>query len=221
MTRPATRVAVLISGEGTNLQALIDASNADRLGARIVAVVSSRSAARGLDRARAAGIAAFHLPTVRGQARAEYDEALAELLAPSDPDLIVLAGFMKILGLGFVERFAGRIVNIHPSLLPKYPGLDTHRRVLESGDRWHGATVHFVTAELDAGPAIIHYRLPVRPSDTAESLAQRVHLGEHIILPRAVSWFAAGRLRLEGGSVMLDAKALPAPISIDEEGAVP
>jgi phosphoribosylglycinamide formyltransferase-1 len=218
MTRPATRVAVLISGEGTNLQALIDAAQAERLGARIVAVVSNRAGARGLERASAAGIEALHLPAARGQERADYDAALAALLAPREPDLIVLAGFMRIFAPAFVELYAGRMLNIHPSLLPKHPGLDTHRRVLEAGDSWHGATVHFVTAELDAGPAIIRYRLPVRPGDTAASLAQRVHVGEHIILPRAVSWFAAGRLRLEGGSVMLDGRALPAPVSIDEEG---
>jgi phosphoribosylglycinamide formyltransferase-1 len=220
MTRPATRVAVLISGEGTNLQALIDAAQAERLGARIVAVVSNRAGARGLERASAAGIEALYLPAARGQERADYDAALAALLAPRAPDLIVLAGFMRIFAPAFVEQNAGRMLNIHPSLLPKHPGLDTHRRALEAGDRWHGATVHFVTAELDAGPAIIRYRLPVRPGDTAESLAQRVHVGEHIILPRAVSWFAAGRLRLEGGSVMLDGQALPAPVSIDEEGGL-
>lgn len=220
MTRPATRVAVLISGEGTNLQALIDAAQAERLGARIVAVVSNRAGARGLERASAAGIEALHLPAARGQERADYDAALAALLAPREPDLIVLAGFMRIFAPAFVDLFAGRMLNIHPSLLPKHPGLDTHRRVLEAGDSWHGATVHFVTAELDAGPAIIRYRLPVRPGDTAASLAQRVHVGEHIILPRAVSWFAAGRLRLEGGSVMLDGRALPAPVSIDEEGGL-
>ena len=217
MTLPATRVAVLISGEGTNLQALIDAARAGQLGARMVAVVSDRAAARGLERARAAGIEALHLPA-GGRTRSEYDAALAALLEPREPDLLVLAGFMRIFGPAFVEQFAGRMLNIHPSLLPKHPGLDTHRRVLESGDPWHGATVHFVTAQLDAGPAIIRYRLAVRPGDTAESLAQRVHVGEHIILPRAVSWFAAGRLRLEGGSVMLDGRALPAPVSIDEEG---
>jgi phosphoribosylglycinamide formyltransferase-1 len=220
MTRPATRVAVLISGEGTNLQALIDAAQAERLGARIVAVVSNRAGARGLERASAAGIEALHLPAARGQERADYDAALAALLAPREPDLIVLAGFMRIFAPAFVELYAARMLNIHPSLLPKHPGLDTHRRVLEAGDSWHGATVHFVTAELDAGPAIIRYRLPVRPGDTAASLAQRVHVGEHIILPRAVSWFAAGRLRLEGGSVMLDGRALPAPVSIDEEGGL-
>jgi phosphoribosylglycinamide formyltransferase 1 len=217
MTRPATRVAVLISGEGSNLQALIDAARAARLGAEIVAVVSNRGAARGLERARAAGIAALHLPGQRGQGRAEYDAALAALLAPHDPELLVLAGFMRILSPQFVEKFAGRVLNIHPSLLPKYPGLDTHRRVLEAHDGWHGATVHFVTAELDLGPAIIQYRLRVRAGDTTESLAQRVHVGEHIILPRAVSWFAAGRLSLAAGSVMLDGRALPGPVSIDEE----
>jgi phosphoribosylglycinamide formyltransferase-1 len=217
MTHAATRIAVLISGEGTNLQALIDAARGGRLGAEIVAVVSNRSAARGLTRARDAGIEALHLPAVRGQQRTDYDAALAALLAPHAPDLLVLAGFMRIFGAPFVERYAGRIVNIHPSLLPKFPGLDTHRRVLEAGERWHGATVHFVTAELDAGPAIIQYRLAVRPGDTADSLAERVHVGEHIILPRAVSWFAAGRLRLAGRSVMLDGRALDGPVSIDEE----
>jgi phosphoribosylglycinamide formyltransferase-1 len=125
---------------------------------------------------------------------------------------------MRILSPPFIERFAGRVLNIHPSLLPNYPGLDTHRRVLEAQEAWHGATVHFVTAELDAGPAILQYRLRVRAGDTTESLAQRVHVGEHLILPRAVSWFAAGRLRLAAGSVMLDGQALQEPVSVDEEG---
>jgi phosphoribosylglycinamide formyltransferase-1 len=218
MPRSATRVAVLISGEGSNLQALIDAATAGRLGASIVAVVSNRGAARGLERARSAGIEALHLPARRGQERADYDQALAALLRPRAPDLIVLAGFMRILGPELVDSFAGRMLNLHPSLLPKYPGLATHERVLEAGDRWHGATVHFVTAALDAGPAIIQYRLPVRGGDTAESLAQRVHVGEHIILPRAVAWFAAGRLRLVGGSVMLDGRALDEPVAVDEGG---
>jgi phosphoribosylglycinamide formyltransferase-1 len=127
---------------------------------------------------------------------------------------------MRILGPKLVELYAGRMLNLHPSLLPKYPGLDTHRRVLEAGEKWHGATVHFVTDELDGGPPIIQYRLAIRSGDTADSLAQRVHVGEHIILPRAVSWFSAGRLRLAGGSVMLDGRALPAPIFVDEGGAL-
>jgi phosphoribosylglycinamide formyltransferase-1 len=216
MPRPATRVAVLISGEGSNLQALIDAERAGQLGARIATVVSNVSAARGLERARAAGIEALHLGA-HGKERADYDAALADLLAAREPELIVLAGFMRILGPKFVEFYAGRMLNLHPSLLPKYPGLDTHRRVLEAGDPWHGATVHFVTSELDAGPAIIQYRLAVRPGDTADSLAQRVHKGEHVILPRAVSWFSNGRLRLAGRSVMLDGRALHEPVAIDEE----
>jgi phosphoribosylglycinamide formyltransferase 1 len=220
MTRPMARIAVLISGEGSNLQALIDAAKAERLGAQIVAVVSNRGTARGLERARAAGIEALYLPAARGQERSAYDSALGALLAPRAPDLLVLAGFMRIIGPELVERFAGRILNIHPSLLPKYPGLDTHRRVLEGGERLHGATVHFVTAELDAGPAVIQYRLNIRAGDTAESLAQRVHVGEHIILPRAVSWFAAGRLRLAGGSVMLDGRALDEPVAVDEGGGL-
>ena len=220
MSRPDTRVAVLISGEGSNLQALIDAARSGQLGARIVTVVSNRGAARGLERARAAGIEALHLAPKRDQERADYDAALATLLAPREPDLVVLAGFMRILGPRFVETYRGRMLNLHPSLLPKYPGLDTHRRVLEAAEEWHGATVHFVTDELDGGPAVIQYRLRVGGGDTADSLAQRVHRGEHLILPRAVSWFAAGRLRLAGASVMLDGRALDAPVSVDEEGAL-
>ncbi|HEX7235763.1 MAG TPA: phosphoribosylglycinamide formyltransferase [Gammaproteobacteria bacterium] len=216
MSRP-TRIAVLISGEGSNLQALIDAARTGQLGARIVTVVSNRGAARGLERARAAGVEALHLGAARGQERAAYDAALAALLAPREPDLVVLAGFMRILGPQLVELYKGRMLNLHPSLLPKHPGLDTHRRVLEAGDEWHGATVHFVTDELDGGPPIVQYRLRVRAGDTPDSLAQRVHKGEHIILPRAVSWFSAGRLRLDGGSVMLDGRALHEPVAIDEE----
>src|SRR5512139_449990 len=166
MPRNATRVAVLISGEGSNLQALIDAAQAGQLGATIVTVVSNRAAARGLERARAAGIEALHLGAVRGQERADYDAALAALLAPRAPDLVVLAGFMRILSPKFVELYQGRMLNLHPSLLPKYPGLDTHRRVLEAGESWHGATVHFVTDQLDGGPPVVQYRLAVLAGDT-------------------------------------------------------
>ena len=218
MSAGRARVAVLVSGEGSNLQALIDASRAGKIAAEIALVVSNRGAARGLDRARAAGIPALHLPAQRGAERAVYDEALAAALAEHALDLLVLAGFMRIFTPAFVERFAGRMLNIHPSLLPKYPGLDTHRRVLESGDRVHGATVHFVTAELDAGPAVIQYRIPVRSNDTPESLAARVHPGEHLILPRAVDWLATGRLRLDGGAVILDGKRLHGPVIVEGEG---
>ena len=215
MTKAPTRVAVLVSGEGSNLQALLDAAHAGGLGAQIAVVVSNRAAARGLVRARDAGVPARHLGG-KDVTREAYDEALAALLAEYSPDLLVLAGFMRIFSPEFVARFEGRILNIHPSLLPSYSGLDTHRRVLEAGDRWHGATVHFVTAELDLGPAVLQYRLPVRAGDDVESLTRRVHLGEHLILPRAVEWFAAGRLRLENGSVMLDGARLSGPVVMEE-----
>jgi phosphoribosylglycinamide formyltransferase-1 len=208
------RVAVLISGEGSNLQALIDTAKAGALGAEIAVVVSNRAAARGLDRARAAGIPTEHLGG-KGMERAAYDEALAALLSRYAPDVVVLAGFMRIFTPELVARYAGRMLNIHPSLLPAYPGLDTHRRALEAREPWHGATVHFVTAELDAGPVIIQYRLPVRAGDTPETLSARVHVGEHIILPRAVQWLATGRLSLAGSSVMLDSKPLVQPVTVE------
>ena len=207
---------MLVSGEGSNLQALIDAARRGALGARIAVVVSNRAEARGLERARAAGIPAEHLGAARGTERAVYDAALTRLLARHSPDVVVLAGFMRILTAEFVERFAGRMLNIHPALLPLHRGLDTHRRVLEAGDRWHGATVHFVTPHLDAGPRVIQYRLPVAAGDTATTLAERVHVGEHIILPRATAWLTAGRLSLDGEKVMLDGRALTAPVVVEE-----
>ncbi len=211
------RIAVLISGEGTNLQALIDAAGTQVLDARIGVVVSNRAAARGLERARCAGIPTEYLGAARGMERHTYDSALAELLARYAPDFVVLAGFMRIFTPEFVALFDGRMLNVHPALLPAHRGLDTHRRVLEAGDRWHGATVHFVTAELDAGPSIIQYRLPVRATDTADTLAQRVHVGEHVILPRAAGWLAAQRLRLVDGRVMLDGRTLSEPVVVKEE----
>jgi phosphoribosylglycinamide formyltransferase-1 len=211
------RIAVLISGEGTNLQALIDAVAARRIAGEIAVVVSNRAAARGLERARAAGIPAECLPVQRGAERVVYDHALADLLDRHAPALIVLAGFMRVLTGDFVTRFTGRMLNLHPSLLPKYPGLDTHRLVLENRDRVHGATVHFVTADLDAGPAVIQYRITVRADEAIDSLVARVHAGEHVILPRAVDWFVTGRLRLDGEAVMLDGKRLQQPVIVEGE----
>jgi phosphoribosylglycinamide formyltransferase-1 len=212
---PRSRIAVLISGEGTNLQALIDAARRGALNADIALVASNRLAARGLERASAAGIPARHV-AASGLAPDVYDAALTAAVAAAQPDLVVLAGFMRILGPRFLERFAGRTINIHPSLLPKYPGLDTHVRVLAGGDSAHGATVHFVTAELDAGPPIIQYRLPVRPGDTAATLQARVHRGEHVILPRAAEWFTAGRLSLGPEGAMLDGALLSEPVIVEE-----
>jgi phosphoribosylglycinamide formyltransferase-1 len=208
------RVAVLISGEGSNLQALIDAEARGALGASIAVVVSNRAAARGLERARLAGIPAEHLGA-KGLDRPAYDAALARLLDSYAPDILVLAGFMRVCTPAFVDLYANRMLNIHPSLLPAYAGLDTHRRVLEAGEQWHGATVHFVTAELDAGPAVIQYRLAVSAGDTIDTLSARVHVGEHIILPQAVQWLATGRLGVEQGSVMLDGQRLSQPVIIE------
>jgi phosphoribosylglycinamide formyltransferase 1 len=215
MTSTRPRVAVLISGEGTNLQALIDAVAARRIAGEIALVVSNRAAARGLERARAAGIPTEFVPAERGAERAAYDRALADVLDRYAPDVVVLAGFMRILTPEFVARFAGRLLNLHPSLLPKYPGLDTHRLVLENHDIVHGATVHFVDANLDAGPPVIQYRISVRPDEPIESLIARVHAGEHSILPRAVDWFVTGRLRLDGDAVMLDGKRLQQPVIVE------
>jgi len=218
-TRARARVVVLVPGEGTNLQALIDAAgNADAT-YQIVAVVSDRPDARGLDRARAAGIDALHVDPRAHPDRAAFDRGLAEQVARYTPDLVVLAGFMRILSAEFVKQFEGRMLNIHPSLLPKFKGLHTHRRVLEAHERDHGATVHFVTAELDDGPPVIQYRIAVRNSDDEDSLSARVHVGEYIILPRAVDLFAARRLRYEEGRALVDGSPLNTPIVVDEEAA--
>jgi len=218
-TNVRARVVVLVSGEGTNLQALIDAAGNAAATYAIVAVVSDRRDARGLERARAAGIDALHVDPRAHPDRAAFDRSLAEQIARYAPDLIVLAGFMRILSAEFVAQFEGRMLNIHPSLLPKFKGLHTHRRVLEARERDHGATVHFVTAALDDGPPVIQYHIGVRQSDNEDSLSARVHVGEYIILPRAVELFGARRLRYEEGRAVVDGKPLKTPIVVDEEQA--
>lgn len=214
---PRLKVIVLISGQGTNLQALIGAQQAGELHSDIQAVFSDRIDAPGLERARQADIDARHLEPADFDDNAAFDAALARDILALEPELLVLAGFMRILGPDFVETFRGRVLNIHPSLLPRFPGLNTHRRVLASGDTLHGATVHFVTEKLDGGPRVIQYRLPVRPNDTETSLKSRVSRGEHIILPRAVGWFAEQRLRLVNGAVMLDDRELNQAVMVDGE----
>ena len=182
-----TRIVVLISGHGSNLQALMDAEQRGELGGgRIVAVLSNRADAYGLARARKAGIAAEHLSHKDFADRENFDAALAQCIDQHHPDLIVLAGFMRILSPAFVRHYAGRMINIHPSLLPKYPGMHTHARALEAGDPEHGATVHWVTEGVDEGPVILQDRVPIFPGDTPESLQQRVHAIEHQLYPRAV-----------------------------------
>ncbi|MDE0853166.1 MAG: phosphoribosylglycinamide formyltransferase [Nevskia sp.] len=209
------RLVVLISGRGRNLQALIEAQRAGHIPAQFAAVISNRDDAAGLDYARQAGIVAEVLPHARFPGRAAFDAALAQRLRELQPDIVALAGFMRILTDDFVREFEGRLLNIHPSLLPKYPGLDTHRRALEAGDAEHGATVHFVSPALDSGPAVIQGRFSVRPDDDAASLAQRVmEQIELKIYPQAVAWMARGELRLDQGAAVLRGRRLSAPASL-------
>ena len=203
-------VVVLISGSGSNLQALIDSIAQDGNPARIAAVISNRADAYGLVRAQNAGIQTRVLDHKQFDGREAFDAALVEAIDGFDPQLVVLAGFMRILTPGFVNHYTGRLLNIHPSLLPKYKGLHTHQRALEAGDREHGCSVHFVTEELDGGPLVVQAVVPVESGDTPESLAQRVHSQEHHIYPLAMRWFAEGRLKLGKTGAQLDGKDLPA-----------
>jgi phosphoribosylglycinamide formyltransferase 1 len=208
-------VAVLISGRGSNLKALI-AGQSD-WPYRIAAVVSSAADAPGLGLAQASGIPTQVLAPKGFADRIDYDRALAALLDRCAPDLVALAGFMRILGPELVGRYPGRMLNIHPSLLPRHPGLHTHQRVLEAGETETGATVHFVTAELDGGPRIAQTLVPVLPGDNAERLAARVLAREHRIYPLVLGWLAAGRLHMgEDGRPVLDGVALDAPLSLDD-----
>ncbi len=203
-------VVVLISGSGSNLQALIDTLQAGENPARIRAVIANRADAYGLERAKAAGIDTQVLDHKAFAGRESFDAALIELIDSFAPQLVVLAGFMRILSPDFVRHYQGRLLNIHPSLLPKYKGLHTHQRVLEAGDHEHGCSVHFVTEELDGGPLVVQAVIPVQSDDSPESLAARVHVQEHQIYPLAVRWFAEGRLRLGSHGAMLDGQSLPA-----------
>lgn len=203
-------VVVLISGSGTNLQALIDAAAAGAA-FRIRAVISNRPGVRGLERAQAAGIETRVIDHTGYPGREPFDAALAAAIDEFAPGLVVLAGFMRILTDAFVDHFSGRMVNIHPSLLPAFQGLHTHRRALEAGVREHGASVHFVTGELDGGPVIAQVRVPVHDSDDEASLGARVLQREHELLPQVVGWFAEGELRLVDGHVWLHGQAIAAP----------
>ena len=205
-------VVVLISGDGSNLQALIDRTSAD-LPIEIRAVISNRAGVHGLERAHAAHIETVVLDPKGYPDRAHYDDALIERIDGYRPGLVVLAGYMRILSPHFVRHYAGRLLNIHPSLLPRYRGLRTHQRVLEAGDALHGASIHFVTEELDGGPLIVQAQVAVMPGDDADSLAARVLEREHQIYPLAIRWYAENRLRLDTeGIVRLDDKPLQQPV---------
>lgn len=202
-------VVVLISGSGSNLQALIDSITHGGNPAHISAVISNRADAFGLQRAQNAGIATAVLDHKQFDGREAFDAALIEAIDAYQPQLVILAGFMRILTPAFVRHYAGRLLNIHPSLLPKYKGLHTHQRALDAGDREHGCSVHFVSEELDGGPLVVQAVVPVQSDDSPSSLAQRAHEQEHVIYPLAVRWFAEGRLRLSAQGAELDEQLLP------------
>jgi phosphoribosylglycinamide formyltransferase 1 len=205
-------IVVLISGRGSNMRALVERSRDPAMGYDVVAVLSDQPAAPGLSLARDLGIASRTLALSASADRAGADREMAAAIDAYAPSLIVLAGFMRILSAPFVAQYAGRILNIHPSLLPKFPGLHTHRRVLEAHETQHGATVHFVTEQLDAGPAIIQARVNVEADDDEARLAARVQAQEHRIYPLAIRWFCEDRLRYVQGQAWLDGRALIAPV---------
>jgi phosphoribosylglycinamide formyltransferase-1 len=204
--RARPRAAVLISGRGSNLQALIERCAAPAASAEIALVISNQPQAPGLQHARAAGIACAVVDHRLGS-RAEFEQSLTSVLQTHEINIICLAGFMRVLSADFVLRWRDRLLNIHPSLLPAFPGLDTHRRALAAGVRWHGCTVHFVRAELDAGPIIVQGVVPVRPEDTEERLGARVLEAEHRCYPLALELVASGRARLEDERVVIDGAA--------------
>ncbi len=204
------RLVILISGGGSNLQAFINACNNRMLNAEIALVISNKANAYGLERAAQANVPTLIIDHHAFTSREAFDAELLQQIDARQPDLVILAGFMRILTEGFVNHFKGRLINIHPSLLPKYPGLNTHRRALEAGDTEAGVTVHFVTEELDGGPAVIQAKVPIEKGDNEDSLAKRVLTQEHIIYPLAVQWYCEGRLVLENDQSILDGKHLPA-----------
>ena len=212
------RVVALISGRGTNLQALLDAP-AHWLGGRVEHVISNIPDVSGLDRARAAGAETTIIPHRSFESREAFDTELIKTVLKAEPDLVLLAGFMRILTPTFIEPLVGRMLNIHPSLLPEFPGLSTHRRAIEAGHNMHGATVHFVTQELDGGPLILQARVAVNEDDTEESLSARVLTREHEIFPLASRWFLHGRLRLEGEHATFDGEPLLKPLDLDKLSA--
>lgn len=196
LTQPL-RLVVLLSGNGSNLQAIIDSIENKTLPAQIVAVISNKSDAYGLERAKKAGIPHEVLSHTDFSDRQNYDQALVKRIDQYKPDLVILAGFMRILSDEFVEHYLGRMMNIHPSLLPKFKGLNTHQRVLDAGENEHGCSVHFVTPALDDGPVILQATIVVNKDDTAETLAKRVHTEEHRIYPEAIRLFAENKLRFD------------------------
>ncbi len=204
MSQPERSMVVLISGSGSNLQAIIDATQNGSIPAKISAVICNKASAYGLTRAAEAGIATEVISHKDFDSRENFDQALQAKIDHFSPDLVVLAGFMRILTPEFVRHYSGRMLNIHPSLLPKYRGLNTHQRAIEDGEDEHGVTVHFVTEELDGGPNVLQARVPISSAETAETLAAKILIQEHQIYPRAIKWFLQGRLKMDGNEASLD-----------------
>jgi phosphoribosylglycinamide formyltransferase-1 len=214
--QPASLV-VLISGRGSNLKAILDAIKRGELPAVVAAVISDKAQAPGLEYARQESIDTLALNAADYPDKDDYDHALQGLIDRFEPKLVVLAGFMRILTPAFVHHYHGRLINIHPSLLPEFRGLNTHQRAIEKGVKQHGASVHFVTEELDGGPVIVQVKVPVRPDDDAERLAARVLRQEHRLYPQAIHWLAEGRISLNGEQLLFDQQPLQQPLQIEEE----
>lgn len=201
-------IVVLISGNGSNLQAIIDACGSVIHGARVSAVLSDKADAYGLQRAKDAGIDALALDPKAYPSREAFDQALMQQIDAYQPDLVVLAGYMRILSSEFVLHYQGRMLNVHPSLLPKYPGLHTHQKAIDAGEQVHGTSVHFVTEELDGGPVVLQAQVPVFADDDAQALQLRVQSQEYRIYPLTIEWFTNGRLTMEDGKAWLDGELL-------------
>lgn len=219
---PVLPVVILISGRGSNLQAIVDAVGRGELPIDIRAVISNRPQAPGLQRATRAGIATRVVDHTRYADRQAFDQALQTCIDRYQPRLVILAGFMRLLSSDFVAHYRGRMLNIHPSLLPDFPGLNTHQRALDAGCEAHGASVHFVTADMDGGPVVLQARVPVEARDTAASLAARVLKQEHRLYPVAIRWFAEGRLTVnDNGQALLDGVILNAPRQLPSAAGEP
>ena len=210
------RLVVLISGRGSNLQAILDQAASGELPVKVAAVISNRPGVQGLERARQSGVLALELDHKNFADRPAFEAALIELIDRHQPDLVALAGFMRVLTPGFTDHYRGRLLNIHPSLLPKFRGLHTHERALAAGETEHGASIHFVSAELDGGPVIVQAKVPVLPGDDPDTLAARVLEQEHRLYPLAIRWFAEGRLRLDGERLWFDGKPLAEPLRLED-----
>lgn len=213
---PQPRILVLASGSGTNLQALIDASRERGFPGQIVAVGCNRPGAFALERAAQANLQTFVVDHTRYDSREDFDATLMAEILRHNPDLIVLAGFMRILTTDFVRAFRGKLLNVHPSLLPRYTGLNTHQRALDAGDKTHGVSIHFVTEELDGGPVIAQAEVSVASNDDAESLAEKVQAKEHVLYPIVVRWFCEGRIQLGADCVLFDGDPLTTPMRLPD-----